>query len=167
MEIESSGYSGDSVRLSPLYEYSGKSCGFSPDGRYILFSHENQIIIIDTNTQKSVFKLFCSDRVDWAEWAPDSKHILGIVRRNKSVEVGAMLVYYLEVFSIEDLSWNVAIQDENYSIISALWTPSCKYLVTSSECNLQTCVWSLSSKTVYFIDSRCHFIEKSFRECIT
>ena len=57
------------------------------------------------------------------------------------------------MFSIEDLSWNVAIQDEKYSIISALWTPNCKYLVTSSECNLQTCVWSLSSKIVYFIGS--------------
>ena len=93
MEIESREYLGDSVCLSPLYEYSGKSCKFSPDGRYILFSHENQIIVIETKSQKSVFKLFCSDRVDWAEWAPDSKFILGIVRRNKSVEVGDILVF--------------------------------------------------------------------------
>lgn len=134
--------------FSPLYEYSGKACMLSPDGNHTLFSYEKQIIIIENDTQTSVVKLFCSDRVDSAEWSPNSKLVFGIVRRSKSMEVGTEEGLTWKVFSIEDLSWNVTMQDEKNSITSALWVPNSRFILTSSEYNLLTCVWSLSSRIV-------------------
>ena len=79
---------GANVQFSPTYMFSGKGCRFSPDGKYILFTTGKQVEVIQSNMQTSAFTLFCSDRVDYAEWSPDSTRILCIIRRNNSIEVG-------------------------------------------------------------------------------
>lgn len=52
-----------------------------------MFTTGKQVEVIQSETQNSLFTLFCSDRVDFAEWSPDSTRILCIIRRNNSIEV--------------------------------------------------------------------------------
>ena len=87
MEEEESGARHSIVIYSPEYTYSGKSCCYSPDGQYLLFSNGKEVEIMTVTDQVIRFTLYCSDRVDYAEWSPDSSHILCLVRRNGSIEV--------------------------------------------------------------------------------
>ena len=76
MEEEESGARHSIVIYSPEYTYSGKSCCYSPDGQYLLFSNGKEVEILTVTDQVIRFTLYCSDRVDYAEWSPDSSHIL-------------------------------------------------------------------------------------------
>ena len=87
MESLPSELSGSNIQFSPTYTYSGKKCQYSPNGEYILFTTGKQVEVVQSETQNSLFTLFCSDRVDFAEWSPDSTRILCIIRRNNSIEV--------------------------------------------------------------------------------
>ena len=75
------------VIYSPEYTYSGKVCVYSPNGEYLLFSNGKEVDVMTISDQVIRFTLYCSDRVDYAEWSPDSLHILCLVRRSGSIEV--------------------------------------------------------------------------------
>ena len=75
------------VVYSPLYTFSGKSISYSPNGKFALFTYEKQVHVINTDTQYIDFTIYCSDRIDYAEWSPNSEYILCCVRRNNSIEV--------------------------------------------------------------------------------
>ena len=91
MDMDEKTVQGANVQFSPTYTFSGKGCRFSPDGKYILFTTGKQVEVIQSDTQASVFTLFCSDRVDYTEWSPDSTRILCIIRRNNSIEVDVFM----------------------------------------------------------------------------
>ena len=75
------------VVYSPVYTFSGKSCSYSPNGKYALFTNGKQVSILNIDTQFIDYSLFCSDRVDFAEWSPNSNYIMCCVRRSNAIEV--------------------------------------------------------------------------------
>lgn len=83
------------VTYSPVYSYSGKSCAYSPDGKHVLFTNGKEVHIVSTETQMVEFNLFCSDRVDYAEWSPNSQLLLCVVKRNNTIEVGLCWIFDL------------------------------------------------------------------------
>lgn len=52
------------------------------------------------------------------------------------------------MFSVTDLSWNIALQDQSYTIVSAHWVPNNQNILSLGESNLSTCVWSIYSRDV-------------------
>lgn len=54
-----------------------------------------------------------------------------------------------QVFSIIDLSWNIAFKDDTYTILSACWTSDSKHILYLGESGMVTCVWSIHSNIVY------------------
>ena len=75
------------IVYSPAYSFSGKSCSFSPNGKYALFTNGKQVYIMDVEQQLIETTIYCSDRVDYAEWSPNSEYILCCIHRNNSIEV--------------------------------------------------------------------------------
>ena len=75
------------IVYSPAYSFSGKSCSFSPNGKYVLFTNGKQFYIMDIEQELITTTVFCSDRVDYAEWSPNSEYILCCIHRNNSIEV--------------------------------------------------------------------------------
>ena len=75
------------IVYSPTYSFSGKSCSFSPNGKYVLFTNGKQFYIMDIEQELITTTVFCSDRVDYAEWSPNSEYILCSIRRNNTIEV--------------------------------------------------------------------------------
>ena len=75
------------IVYSPTYSFSGKSCSFSPNGKYVLFTNDKQFYIMDIEQELITTTVFCSDRVDYAEWSPNSEYILCCIHRNNSIEV--------------------------------------------------------------------------------
>lgn len=87
MESDSSKVEDSVVVYSPVYAFSGKSCAYSPNGKFVLFTNGKQVSVMSVDSQFIDFTLFCSDRVDYAEWAPNSEYILCCVKRSNSIEV--------------------------------------------------------------------------------
>ena len=75
------------IVYSPAYSFSGKSCSFSPNGKYVLFTNGKQFYIMDIEQELITTTVCCSDRVDYAEWSPNSEYILCCIHRNNSIEV--------------------------------------------------------------------------------
>ena len=75
------------IVYSPTYSFSGKSCSFSPNGKYVLFTNGKQFYIMDIEQELITTTVFCSDRVDYAEWSPNSEYILCSIRRSNTIEV--------------------------------------------------------------------------------
>lgn len=91
MEQDQSSNGESVVVYSPVYMFSGKSCAYSPNGKYALFTNGKQVSVLNVDTQFIDFTLFCSDRVDFAEWSPNSEYIMCCVRRSNSIEVRTCL----------------------------------------------------------------------------
>ena len=72
MQKEENNRNACSVVYSPVYSFSGKSCSYSPDGRHVLFTNGKEVHILSMESQMMEFNLYCSDRVDYAEWSPNS-----------------------------------------------------------------------------------------------
>ena len=87
MQKEENNRNACSVVYSPVYSFSGKSCSYSPDGQHVLFTNGKEVHILSTETQMMEFNLYCSDRVDYAEWSPNSLLVLCFVKRNNTIEV--------------------------------------------------------------------------------
>lgn len=87
--MESNPASSDSSAIiySPTYEFSGKSCSLSPNGKQALYTKGKQVYVVNIESGLIEISILCSDRVDYAEWSPNSERILCCVRRSNSIEV--------------------------------------------------------------------------------
>ena len=141
--------SGSVIIFSPVFTYSGKSCRLSPDGKRVVFSNGTNVSVMNVETQCIEFTLFCSDRVDAAEWSSDSNLISCLVKRNNSIEVVYFYILFTKVFSITDLSWNIAFRNEDSPIVSIRWSPDNSSILSLGEAGIQIAVWSLHSRKVY------------------
>lgn len=50
------------------------------------------------------------------------------------------------MFSLHDLSWNVAFRNDDMSILSVRWAPDSEHILVLNECALQTSIWSIRSR---------------------
>lgn len=50
------------------------------------------------------------------------------------------------MFSLKNLSWNVAFRNDDASILSVRWAPDNEHILVLNDCALETCIWSIRSK---------------------
>lgn len=50
------------------------------------------------------------------------------------------------MFSLQNLSWNVAFRNDDSSILSVRWAPDNEHILVLNECALQTSIWSIRSR---------------------
>ena len=88
----------------------------------------------------------CVDKIDQIIFSPDSCYILCILFTRGVIQV----------FSLSDKEWNCRINEGICGLISAVWTPDSRNIITESDFGIQLCIWSLSDSTSSIISNPKH-----------
>lgn len=110
----------------------------------------------------------CKDGIDGLEWSPDSQFVLCAMHKRQEVQIFAVGACRRDRRSrgrpltpvpsrgarcaASDSTWTARISEGVVAgLVHARWAPDSRHVLTVADFQLHVSVWSLTSKTVYYI----------------
>ena len=119
-----------------IYEQHRGLVKCSPDSKYICMCVGNRIIIRDSATcDIDVIHSVVDSQISSIEWSPDSNFLMVCMYSRACIQV----------FSIQDKLWSCRINEGCMGIVSALWCPDSRSIVSFSDFHLTMVVWNISN----------------------
>ena len=129
------------VSFSEPYPHTSGLCEFSPDGRYLASCCQCRLSVRDAGTQQVLSLHTALDPIQSVEWSPDSSLVLCALYRRGVVQV----------WSLEHSEWSCKIDEGLCGLVSAVWTPDSRHILTTCAFHLRITVWSLVTKSVSYL----------------
>ena len=131
------------MNFSDCIDHSSGVIEYSPNGSLVAIAKGFEINVYETTTLRPVNKFVFNDVISSLDWASDSTLILvGIEKRG--------CAFARNVF---DADWNCKIDEGLSGMINCRWTPAGRHILTVNDCKLRLTVWSLTDKSVQYIQS--------------
>ncbi|KAF2350294.1 hypothetical protein FHG87_018951, partial [Trinorchestia longiramus] len=124
---------------------------WSPNGQYLAVPDKSKLYIKDGCTASSLLVSFsCSSFVKLLQWSPDSSLIMTGTPSAPGGENMASSSFHgcVEVWKLADPDWKCRIELGSAGLLSALWAPDSRHIITTDPFYVQTTVWSLVNQSV-------------------
>jgi WD40 repeat protein len=106
---------------------------YSPNGNLIAISKNFEVKIFDTDGLRPLQNFIFVDIVSQIVWSPDNQLLLVLISKRN-------LVYVRNVY---DPEWSCKIDEGMAGLLSAIWTPDSRFILTVSEFKLRMTIWDL------------------------
>lgn len=119
----------------------GQRARFSPNCQFLATLDKYIVTIRDADSLEVVRTISCLDQVSAVSWSPDSQFLLcGQYKRR-----------IVQVWSLTDSDWTCKIDEGLAGLAHAAFSPDSRHILTTTDYNLRTTIWSLVKKSVYYI----------------
>lgn len=115
---------------------------FSVCSRYFATVSGNRVTVRGVGSD-FVNTYSCVDKVEKAEFSPDSSYIL----------CGQYSRCVVQAFGIQDTKWNCKINENIAGLTLAKWSSDSRHIITVSDFGIQMSIWSLVDNSVHIISS--------------
>eukprot|EP00052_Salpingoeca_macrocollata_P032885 m.6740 g.6740 ORF g.6740 m.6740 type:complete len:436 (+) comp4375_c0_seq1:162-1469(+) len=128
------------MEFSAVVKSSGPSA-FSPDGELVATTVEHRLVVRRKETMEVERSWQCMDTIQHVEWSCDSVYVLCAMYKRGTVQV----------WSMEEPTWTCKIDEGAAGLEYARWAPDGRHVLTTSNFQLRTTIWSLISQRSFFI----------------
>lgn len=121
------------MNFSDSIPQSNGTVDYSPNGNLIAIAKNFDVKIFDTDGLRPLQNFTFVDVVSQMVWSPDSTLLLVVISKRNTVYVR----------NVYDPEWNCKIDEGMAGLLSAIWTPDSRFILTVSEFKLRMTVWDL------------------------
>ena len=121
------------MNFSDSIPQSNGTVDYSPNGNLIAIAKNFDVKIFDTDGLRPLQNFTFVDVVSQIVWSPDSTLLLVVISKRN-------MVYVRNVY---DPEWTCKIDEGMAGLLSAIWTPDSRFILTVSEFKLRMTVWDL------------------------
>jgi WD40 repeat protein len=121
------------MNFSDSIPQSNGTVDYSPNGNLIAIAKNFDVKIFDTDGLRPLQNFTFVDVVSQIVWSPDSTLLLVVISKRN-------MVYVRNVY---DPEWTCKIDEGMAGLLSAIWTPDSRFILTVSEFKLRMTIWDL------------------------
>ena len=121
------------MNFSDSIPQSNGTVDYSPNGNLLAIAKNFDVKIFDTDGLRPLQNFTFVDVVSQIVWSPDSTLLLVVISKRN-------MVYVRNVY---DPEWTCKIDEGMAGLLSAIWTPDSRFILTVSEFKLRMTVWDL------------------------
>eukprot|EP00462_Mataza_sp_D1_P005949 CAMPEP_0175125378 /NCGR_PEP_ID=MMETSP0087-20121206/3284_1 /TAXON_ID=136419 /ORGANISM="Unknown Unknown, Strain D1" /LENGTH=553 /DNA_ID=CAMNT_0016407211 /DNA_START=41 /DNA_END=1699 /DNA_ORIENTATION=+ len=123
----------EALPCSNTAKQSSKERWFSPDGRFLASKDKYRLYIREAFSLEIIQVITCLDMISLLQWSPDSTMLLCAQNKRNIVQI----------FSVHDTEWTCKIDEGLAGLSHACWAPDSRHVLTTTDFQLRTTVWSL------------------------
>lgn len=161
--LKAEGASSSSLHFETLTSLTGFGLtAISSNGLWWAVATAGRVVIRAVSAPEQVAQMLqCVDKIDKIEFSPDGEYLMCALYARQAIQI----------FSMADPTWKCRINESAAGLISAVWAPDSRTVLTESDFGIQLSLWSLtdSSQAVISLPKpaqrqfKCQFT--SFSDC--